>query len=307
MFPGCADLCDLAGGLDRAWITDVRVNMADKTLAVSAHFDVMPSPVDIELISGRIRDDYGLSGIGIIPDYPHPASEPADTPQEGTARTQKGEVLLGRTIRQQPVPMNSLSLESGKVTVEGDVFAVSSRQLQKRGGAVLAFDMTDRSNSIRVTKYLRADDDQSILKRVSNGDHLTVQGEIAYSKFDDDMVLDPRNIVRSKRQIRPDNAPVKRVELHLHTNMSALDALTNPEEAVKRAAYWGMPAVAVTDHGVAQAFPDMWKAGRKYGVKIIYGLEAYYVNDMDGNKAVIGKSRLPLETEFVAFDSRRPA
>ncbi len=302
MFPGCADLRNLAGGLDKAWITDARVNTADTTLSVSAHFEVMPSPVDIEQISDRIREDYGLSGVGIIPDYPRPVSEAVAPHQDGTARTVKGEVLLGRTVRQQPVPMSTLSLESGKVTVEGDVFAVSSRQLQKRGGAVLAFDMTDRSNSIRVTKYLRADDDQSILKRISNGDHLTVQGEISYSKFDDDMVLDPRNIVRSNRQVRPDNAPVKRVELHLHTNMSALDALTDPKAVVERAAYWGMPAVAVTDHGVAQAFPAMWKAGKKYGVKIIYGLEAYYVNDMDGNRALIGKSRLPLDTEFVAFD-----
>ena len=194
-----------------------------RNTTVSAHFEVMPSPVDIEQISGRIQEDYGLTGVGIIPDYPRPVSETVQPPQEGTARTPKGEVLFGRAIRQQPMPMSTLSLESGKVTVEGDVFAVSSRQLQKRGGAVLAFDMTDRTNSIRVTKYLRADDDQSILKRVAEGDHLIVQGEVAYSKFDDDMILDPRNIVRSKRQVRPDNAPVKRVELHLHTNMSALE------------------------------------------------------------------------------------
>jgi DNA polymerase-3 subunit alpha (Gram-positive type) len=116
------------------------------------------------------------------------------------------------------------------------------------------------------------------------------------------MVLDPRNIMKGKRVIRTDNAREKRVELHMHTRFSTLDALTDPAAIVKRAAYWGMPAIAVTDHGVAQAFPDMWKAGKKEGVKIIYGMEAYYVNDMDGNSAVIGKSNLPLDTEFVAFD-----
>ncbi|MBR6397878.1 MAG: PolC-type DNA polymerase III, partial [Lachnospiraceae bacterium] len=81
-----------------------------------------------------------------------------------------------------------------------------------------------------------------------------------------------------------------------------MDALTKPEAIVERAAYWGMPAIAVTDHGVLQAFPDMWKAGKKNGVKIIYGCEIYFLNDMDGNSAVIGKSKLPLDTEFVAFD-----
>ena len=92
------------------------------------------------------------------------------------------------------------------------------------------------------------------------------------------------------------------MELHLHTRFSTLDALTDPKAVVKRAAYWGMPAIAVTDHGVAQAFPDMWQAGKKEGVKIIYGMEAYYFNDMDGNSAVIGKSSLPLDAEFIAFD-----
>lgn len=70
-----------------------------------------------------------------------------------------------------------------------------------------------------------------------------------------------------KAEIRPDNAEKKRVELHMHTRYSALDALSDPEKIVARAAYWGHPAIAVTDHGVAQAFPEMWKAGKKYGVK----------------------------------------
>ena len=302
VFPGCTDLQELAGGLENAWITDVQVNMSDMTLSVSAHFEVMPSPVDISQISERLKEDYGLSGAEIIPDYPKVLSDPVPRQPDSGSQAPKGDVLFGHSIKQHAVPMNTLSMESGKVTVEGDVFAVSSRQIQKNGGAVLSFDMTDRTNSIRVNRFLRSDDDQGILSRIKENDHLIVQGEITYSKFDDDMVLEPRNIVKSKKRIRPDSAPVKRVELHLHTNMSALDALTKPKAVVERAAYWGMPAVAVTDHGVAQAFPDMWKAGNEYGVKIIYGLEAYYVNDMDGNKAVIGKSRLPLDSEFVAFD-----
>ncbi|MBO5556721.1 MAG: PolC-type DNA polymerase III, partial [Oscillospiraceae bacterium] len=213
----------------------------------------------------------------------------------------KGDVLFGHGIKQRPVPMNTLSLESGKVTVEGDVVAVTSRTT-KKGGAVLCFDLTDRTNTVRVTRFLRSDDDQSIIDKVSVGDHLIVQGEYIWSKFDDDMVLDPRNILKGKRYIRPDEAPEKRVELHMHTRFSALDALTDPDAIVKRAAYWGMPAIAVTDHGVCQAFPDMWKAGKKHGVKIIYGCEIYFVNDMDGNSAVMGKSKLPLDAEFVAFD-----
>ena len=302
IFPGCADLADSCGGLDRAYVTDVLVNTAERHLTVSAWFPTMPSPVDLNQLRERLLQDYALSRVVLNPDYPAPVSASPEPP--AGAGGSHGDVLMGRAIRQSPVLMETLTLESGRVTVEGDVVAVSSRELAKRGAAVLSFDITDRTNSIRVSRYLRAEDDQSILNRISVGDHLLIQGEVNYSKFDDDMILDPRNIMKAKKHVRPDKAAPedKRVELHLHTRFSALDALTDPKAVVKRAAYWGMPAIAVTDHGVAQAFPDMWKAGKDAGVKIIYGLEAYYFNDMDGNSAVIGKSDLPLDTEFVAFD-----
>ncbi|MBS1419663.1 MAG: PolC-type DNA polymerase III [Oscillospiraceae bacterium] len=306
VFPGCEDLKNYAGGLEKAYVTDVQVDAAEMTLTVCAWFSAMPSPVEVTGLTERLKADYGLSGAGLIPDFPRPrmASTAAavHTAPSGAGAPPKGDVLFGRAIRQRPVPMNTISLESGKVTVEGEVVAVTSRRLQKRGSAVLCFDVTDRTNSVRVSRFLRSEDDQSVIDKIAEGDHVVVQGEIIYSKYDDDMVLDPRSIMKGKRYIRPDEAPEKRVELHMHTRFSALDALTDPAAIVKRAAYWGMPAIAVTDHGVAQAFPDMWKAGKKHGVKIIYGLECYFVNDMDGNSAVIGKSKLPLDTEFVAFD-----
>ena len=306
MFPGCEDLENFAGGLSKATVTDVQIDEGELTMTVCASFASMPSPVEISTLSERLKKDYALKGVGLVPDYPRPkyasTSAMSGSNHKAPEGAPKGDVLYGRGIKQRPVPMSTLSLESGKVTVEGDVVVEQSRTLAKRGGAVLNFDITDRTNSIKVSKYLRSDDDQAIISKIAPGDHLIVQGEVIYSKYDDDMVLEPRNIMRGKKYIRPDNAPEKRVELHLHTRFSALDALTDPEAIVKRASYWGMPAIAVTDHGVCQAFPDMWKAGKKYGVKIIYGMEGYFVNDMDGNSAVIGKSKLPLDTEFVAFD-----
>ncbi len=305
MFPGCEDLSAMAGGLDKAYVTDVQVDPLERTMTVCAWFPAMPSPVDISALGERLKLEYGLSGVGLVPEYPQPkaaSSALAGAAKPPSGGAPQGDVLFGRAIKMHPVPMNTLSLESGKVCVEGDVVAVTSRTLAKRGSAVLAFDITDRSNSIKVTRFLRAEDDQSVVEKIHEGDHVIVQGEVVYSKYDDDMVLDPRNIMKGKRYVRPDNAPEKRVELHMHTRFSAMDALTKPEAIVERAAYWGMPAIAVTDHGVLQAFPDMWKAGKKAGVKIIYGCEIYFLNDMDGNSAVIGKSKLPLDTEFVAFD-----
>lgn len=306
IFPGCEDQKSFAGGLEKAYVTDVQIDEGELTMTVCAWFAGMPSPVEVSQLSDRLKSDYALNGVGLVPDYPKPkfasssAMSGANTKSNDGAP--KGDVLYGRHIKQRPVPMSTLSLESGKVTVEGDVVAEGSRTLAKRGGAVLNFDITDRTNSIKVSKYLRSDDDQSIISKISAGDHVIVQGEVVWSKYDDDMVLEPRNIMKGKKYIRPDNAEEKRVELHMHTRFSTLDALTDPDAIVKRAAYWGMPAIAVTDHGVVQAFPDMWKAGKKHGVKIIYGEECYFVNDMDGNSAVIGNSKLPLDTEFVAFD-----
>jgi len=304
IFPECSYARAAGGSLEKAYVTEVKIYAEEHRMDISAWFPASPSPADLSGLIDCIRDTYGLKTINIDADFPaqkkvdtyHPAApvKPGEPP--------KGDLLYGRPIKQRPIPMNLVTLESGKVTVEGDVVAVTSRVIQKHGSAVLCFDITDKTNAIRVSKFIRSDEDQSVIEAVNVGDHLFVQGEVMYSKYDDDMILDPRGIMRGKKTVRPDTAETKRVELHLHTRFSTLDALTDPGAVVKRAAYWGMPAVAVTDHGVAQAFPDMWKAGKKHGVKIIYGLEAYYVNDMDGNSAVIGKSKHPIDGEFIAFD-----
>ncbi|MBR5094447.1 MAG: PHP domain-containing protein, partial [Oscillospiraceae bacterium] len=305
MFPGLADLSYMAGGLERAFVTDVQVDRLERTMAVAAWFAQAPSLMEAETISGRLRSGYGLKSVGLVADYPRDRSrQPGGDGRRGSgskSEPPKGETIFGHAIRQRPVKMETLSIDSGRVTVEGDVVVVNNRHT-KGGGAVLLFDLTDRTNTVRISQFLGIGTDQSVIDRIGVGDHLIVQGEYMWSKWEDDMVLVPKSIMKGKKLIRRDEAPEKRVELHMHTRFSALDALTDPEAIVKRAAYWGMPAVAVTDHGVAQAFPDMWKAGKKHGVKIIYGMEAYYQDDMDGNAAVIGKSKLPLDTEFVAFD-----
>ena len=303
IFPGCDDLESTAGGLHLAWVTEAKVNRAERSLTVSARFAAMPSPVEQGALEERIRADYGLSRVVLVPDYPQAvkASAAAALPENDKKGAPKGEVLYGHAIKQHPIAMKLLSLDVSRVTVEGDVVVVNSRTT-KGGGAFLSFDMTDRTNSVRVARFFPPTEDRSVIDKIAPGDHLIVQGLYTWNNRDQDFALQPNNIMKGKKYVRPDNAPEKRVELHMHTRFSALDALTDPAAIVKRAAAWGMPAIAVTDHGVAQAFPDMWKAGKKNGVKIIYGCEIYFVNDMDGNRAVSGSSKLPLDTEFIAFD-----
>ena len=302
MFPGCEDLAGLCGGLDKASVTDVQIDEEEQTITVSAFFAAMPSMAEISRLSEKLRRDYGLSGAALIPDWPRPkqATAPAVSLDAPKNDRPAGEILFGKAIRSKPVPIRDLSVESGRVTVEGDVFDVTSKKV--KAGGVLCFDLTDGTGSFRVNRFLRPEDDMSVISKIQKDMHLYVQGDVVFSKYDSDVVIEPRSIMKGKKYLRPDTAPEKRVELHMHTRFSALDALTDPKRAVERAAAWGMPAIAVTDHGVAQAFPEMWKHGKKNKVKIIYGCECYYTNDMDGNRALIGRSSLPLDTEMVAFD-----
>jgi len=303
-FPSCRLNEASCGGLSGAYVTDAAVSVAERTMRVSAHFERRPAPAELAALSDSISRYFGLKSVAIEPDYPKeaaPAPVRFDKPTVKNDNRPTGDVIMGRPIKSRAVPMSTLTLDSGSVVIEGDVFECSSKTT-KNGGAVLSFDITDCTGSIRVSKYLREEDDHSIIEAIHEKDHLFVSGVVSYSRYDEDIVLEPRHIMKAKKFVRPDETEEKRVELHVHTRFSALDALTEPAAIVKRAAYWGHKAIAVTDHGVLQAFPDMWKAGKANNVKIIYGCECYYVNDVDGALAVNKPCELPLDTEFVAFD-----
>ena len=302
IFPGAAVHKDSCGGLEKAYVTDVEISVEAKTMSIRAWFVRTPAPAELDMLARILQGDYGLDRVFITPDSPEAAKAAKISASAPATGGSDGKVLMGRSIKKAPINMNELNQDSGRVVVEGDVFEVTSRKLKKRDGAMLCFDMTDLTGSIRVVKFLHPEDDQSLINKVNVGDHLKVNGYVSFSRYEEDIVLEPKDIVLGKKKIRPDEAEEKRVELHVHTRFSTLDALTDPAEIVKRAAYWGHPAIAVTDHGVLQAFPDMWKAGRKHGVKIIYGCEGYLVNDVDGSLAVHGESERNMLDEMVAFD-----
>lgn len=159
IFPGLAALKASCGGLDKAYVTDVAVSTAEQTMSIAAHFTRLPAPAELDAVCGRIKADYGLKTVELKPDYPKPKTEygpPKKQSVETAAPKPTGDVLMGRSIKKAPIRMSELTLDSGNVVIEGDVFEVSSRKLQKRDGAVLCFDMTDLTGSIRVSRYLRS-------------------------------------------------------------------------------------------------------------------------------------------------------
>ena len=235
---------------------------------------------------------------------------------EETKKEQKKDTgaIYGRPFKNKALAMDSVSLDLGVVTVEGKVFSVEHKELKKRNAWVINFDMTDYTGSVRVNRFMETEEAQPILNKVKVGSVLRVQGRMNVNKFDNEIVLQPTAIMPGEMPKRLDTAPgEKRVELHLHTVMSNMDALTNTAAAIKQAAAWGHRAIAITDHGCCQSFTDAlhcvedWKgppkiAGTDETIKILYGCEGYYVNDVDDIAAVFGDKDCPLTEEFVAFD-----
>ncbi len=218
--------------------------------------------------------------------------------------------IYGKPFKGNPVPMKEVSLDMGSVIVEGKVFAVTHKELKKRNAWVVNFDMTDHTGSVRVNRFMENSEAKPILEGIKEGSVIKVQGKLTVNNFDNEMVLKPNAIMPGSMPKRQDTAEgEKRVELHLHTTMSNMDALTDTAAAVKQAAAWGHKAIAITDHGVAQSFPDAMKAASKakvagtdQNIKILYGCEGYYVNDVDDRIVVHGTQDMDFDQEFVAFD-----
>ncbi len=227
---------------------------------------------------------------------------------------QENNAIYGRPFKGKAVPMQELSLDMGIVIVQGKVFSVEHKELPKRNAWVVNFDITDNTSSVRVSRFMEKKEAQPILEGIKEGKVVKVQGKLMIDNFTGDMVLRPNAIMPGEIEKRQDTAHgEKRVELHMHTNMSNMDALTSTEAAIKQAAAWGHRAIAITDHGCVQSFTEAlhviesWKgapkvAGTDDDIKVLYGCEGYYVNDVDDTLAVRGNRNMSFDQEYVAFD-----
>ena len=299
MFPCCEGVDKSYGNLHEAFVQDATVSRERMEMTIRARFGAMPAPAELSALEWAIAAEFGLRAVHVEASWPQEEARAAAGKKPGAPA--EGKALMGKAIKGKPMPMRDASPEQKTVVVSGRVFAAESRAVQRLGASVLQFDMTDGTGSVRVSKFIPKEEDQSIVDRVQPGMYLTVSGAMKFNSYSKEVELEPRHIMAvAAPEVRRDNAPQKRVELHLHTQMSSMDGLTDPAAAVKRAAYWGMPAVAITDHGVAQAFPAASKAAK--GIKVIYGMEGYYVNDIDDPAAVHGPGDGPVDGDFVALD-----
>ena len=212
------------------------------------------------------------------------------------------DLLYGKEIKGRVVPVGELNLKMGSAVVEGRVFGMECYETRRPGQWCMNFDMTDEHGSVSVRKYMDEKEARVLGGAVSDGMWLRVQGKLALSFDGKDVQLQPVSIMRIQHQGRKDTAPEKRVELHLHTQMSTMDAITDVGKVVAQAASWGHPAIAITDHGTVQAFPKARDAGKKGKIKIHYGVEGYFVNNLDDRIAVHGEQDQDFADEIVCFD-----
>ena len=218
-----------------------------------------------------------------------------------TAGKGGSDLLYGKEIKGKVIPIAELNLKMGMAVVEGRVFGMECYETRRPGQWCLNFDMTDEHGSVSVRKYMDEKEARVLGGAISDGMWLRVQGKLTLTFDGKDVQLQPVSIQRIQHQGRQDTAPEKRVELHLHTQMSTMDALTDVGKVVKQAAAWGHPAIAITDHGTVQAFPKARDAG-KGKIKILYGVEGYFVNNLDDRIAVHGSQEQDFADEIVCFD-----
>ena len=216
---------------------------------------------------------------------------------------QKGDsgMVWGKPFTGKVTPIRELNIKMGNAVVEGRVFKAECYETRRKGMWTLNFNITDEHGSVAVRKAMDEKEAKVLGGAVSDGMWLRIQGKVELTYDGRDIVLRPVNIMKAAHPGRQDNAPEKRVELHLHTQMSSMDALTDVGKVVKQAAAWGHPAIAITDHGTVQAFPKARDAA-KGKIKVLYGVEGYYVNNLDDRIAVHGAQDQNFDDEIVCFD-----
>ncbi|MBR6955147.1 MAG: PolC-type DNA polymerase III [Clostridia bacterium] len=300
--------------------------------------DIFDTEMAVELtVSGDyeqvLQDMRRLSSEAVKPISVEELHRRNGAPEKGAARTPRkpgehhvsdavGRPVLGRSIADSAAPIRELNPEAGVVVIQGDIFKLETKELRGGETVLVSFAVTDYASSVlckvfldyRATPFGRrrgeAQDQppitreereavQARIDRIKVGMRVKIRGRCAYDTFAREMCITVRDMVEVKKEEREDRAKDKRVELHMHTKMSAMDALASAGDLVKRAAAWGHPAVAITDHGVLQAFPDAFRAAKAAGIKLIPGCEGYLIDEQD---VVERATERPLQESIVVLD-----
>ena len=241
-----------------------------------------------------------------IEEQVHSESKPNNEVINEKDNQEQTPLILGRslTIKEQLVKVEDLTIDSGKIALEGEIINMDSREL-KSGKFLVTFDLYDGTSTITCKAFIVPEKLKETMGRLKNAKGIKISGTAQFDPFAKELGVIANVIIETpgrKKEKRMDNASEKRVELHLHTQMSQMDGITSAKDLIKRAMSWGMKAMAITDHGVVQAFPDAYKLlGRDNpDMKIIYGVEAYLVPDK--TPIVTNPKEQDIETTYCVLD-----
>jgi DNA polymerase-3 subunit alpha (Gram-positive type) len=259
-----------------------KIDYLDETFSVEEHYDNLvkeEQKLVVETMSGIAK-----------------STKPNRESSQGPAAA----VILGKSFHDSPIEINEITQDSGRVTIQGSIFNVAAKTLNN-GKTIITFCITDFTNSITVKLFSKEDmNAEKLLEGVAEGKFIRLKGDVQYDTYVKELVVYPIHIVEAERRKRKDQAEEKRVELHAHTAMSAMDGFCPASQLIKRAKEWGHKAIAITDHGVVQAFPEAYETAKKAGIKVLYGVEGYFVND--GAPLVLNATARSLMEDMVVFD-----
>ena len=312
--------------VDRLNITNLEMSKTNKQIKVEVANEL--SGVIEKLALEQIKKSVGNANAILRTDekyikenknvmiYKMPSDKlPTDLGPEIIGKATADDMLLGRSIRNEDiVSIKSINENSGRVTISGLVFDADEREIKTKTGKemhIVTLDVADATSAITVKAFVnKGEDDQKfkdffppIKKALKKGGlHLVCRGVAKYDEYAKEVVLRASDVaVVPSPPIRQDNAPVKRVELHMHSQMSQMDGVSSAEDLIDRAIYWGHKAVALTDHGVVQAYPNaMHASDNNEKIKVLYGVEGYLVDD--SNKIVYDITDETVDSPFVVFD-----
>ncbi len=237
-------------------------------------------------------------------------------------RSDNPDVIYGKEFEEEAIPIEDIIGEIGEVVIIGKVIHVDKREIRNEK-TIYFFDLTDFTDTMTIKMFMRNDQVDEIKDRIKEGAFIKVKGVAVIDKFDGELTVGSLSGVMAIRDFttsRMDHSVKKRVELHCHTKMSDMDGVSDVKDIVKRAYKWGHPAIAITDHGALQAFPDanhvwedLWRAEKSKRIeageenpdkndffKVIYGVEAYLVDDL--KEVVTNVKGQSLHNSYVVFD-----
>ena len=246
---------------------DLNVTIEQKVQSEAPSLEEMQQQIDMQIQkkAEESHKDKPVSATVIEEGYPY--------------YTDSVRVIYGNKIKSKPTPMSQIMPDDDRVVVWGKIFAVDSRLTKNGEKYIIDFNVTDFTDSFTCTVFERKEYCEVLINKLEKGAFVVIAGTRTFDKYKGEVVINPKSICLVTPVEKEDDEPEKRVELHLHTNMSQLDAMTPPAELVKRAIKWGHKAIAITDHGCVQGFPEARvAAGDK--IKIIYGIEGYFVDDI---------------------------